>query len=403
MWKSSYPRAVITCLAVFTAAAISIFALACSQVSDINGSTQIDKNDVQIDLEEETRALRSDIEALKVILGEYLIANEESTAETRSRLESVLLQIDIAQSQIQTLLESSNETVVTSKDMTAQTAELEQHASLIKQQASLIASHSSSIAEIRESLREIAAQLKLQEQNSSNLTEKIEEQRAVSVVLEQEIAAQKNEDERLLEQIAGLETNECRIEDSTVSIRNITFKVEVGENSYNPSTGSAFYIGNSEFITNEHVVRGYISVKLNQGQIEHNARVIAHDMSADLALLRVADFSLPGEPVPLREVTDEDTGSRIGVAGFPKGLGSMASVTYGAISRVFVQDSVEEIQTDAALSPGNSGGPVFDSCGKLVGVITSKLTGMSVEGVGFGVSSDTLSDFLVSASDRGLR
>ncbi len=276
-----------------------------------------------------------------------------------------MLQIDIAQAQIQALLESSKETVVTSEDMTAQTAEVEQQASLIKQQASLIASHSSSIAEIRESLRGIAAQLKLQEVNSSDLTEKIEKQRAVSVVLEQEIAAQKNEDERLLEQIAGLATDECRIEDATVSIRNITFKVEVGENSYNPRTGSAFYIGNSEFITNEHVVRGYISVKLKQGQIEHNARVVAHDMSADLALLRVADFSLPGEPVPLREVTDEDTGSRIGVAGFPKGLGAVASVTYGAISRVFVQDSVEEIQTDAALSPGNSGSPVFDSCGKI--------------------------------------
>ena len=70
---------------------------------------------------------------------------------------------------------------------------------------------------------------------------------------------------------------------------------------------------------------------------------------------------------------------------------------------MFIQNGIEEIQTDAAISPGSSGGPVFNACGKLVGVITSKLTGTSVEGLGFGVSSDTLSEFLLSAESRGVR
>ena len=104
------------------------------------------------------------------------------------------------------------------------------------------------------------------------------------------------------------------------------------------------------------------------------------------------------------ELADSDTGKQIGVTGYPKGLGDTPSVSYGVISRVFLDDNQnEKMQTDAAISPGSSGGPVFNECGEVVGVISSKLTGVSIEGIGFAFSSDTLTNFLSDVSGRGLR
>ena len=115
-------------------------------------------------------------------------------------------------------------------------------------------------------------------------------------------------------------------------------------------------------------------------------------------------MSLAATGLTTVELTDSDTGRQIGVTGYPKGLGDTPSVSYGVISRVFLDDNeYEKMQTDAAISPGSSGGPVFNECGEVVGVISSKLSGTSIEGIGFAFSSDTLLDFLSVVTARGLR
>ena len=73
---------------------------------------------------------------------------------------------------------------------------------------------------------------------------------------------------------------------------------------------------------------------------------------------------------------------------------SAGSITKGTLSRIFLEDNIQTIQTDAALNPGNSGGPLFDECGKIIGVITKKKVGSTIEGMGYGTGLTTVKEFL---------
>ena len=63
---------------------------------------------------------------------------------------------------------------------------------------------------------------------------------------------------------------------------------------------------------------------------------------------------------------------------------------------MFAEGSVSFVQTDAAASPGNSGGALFDACGQVVGVVSSKLAGIAYEGVIFAVIDPSLTQALSS-------
>ena len=392
----------VTYMRILVAVAAFSVAISCDERVEVMNSGQIVESTSRLDLENESRDLRADFEDLRIVLSEYLVANEKSITETQSQLQFLLSQIDDAQSQIAVLLESYRDTNTISKSMTQQWDEIEQQERLIGEQASLIAFHDSAITEIKESLKELRDLLDIQEANSSTLTQKIEAQRAVSSGLEKEIAAQKDQDKKISEQIQLLPSNSCKIEDSSSWMRDLTFKVLM-PSLLGTYSGSAFYIGNSELVTNQHVVgtRNYVTIV--QSGKQYPATVIRTDSSRDLALVRTSTPLLIDDAPSFGEVDDDITGAKVGVTGFPSGLGSTASVTFGVVSRVFVENLVEQLQTDAAVSPGSSGGPLFDACGKVVGVITSKLTGANIEGIGFAVSSDELTEFLAETTSMGLR
>ncbi len=152
----------------------------------------------------------------------------------------------------------------------------------------------------------------------------------------------------------------------------------------NEGTGSGFLLKNGTIVTNAHMV-GYsqsLSVQFGDGT-RTTASVFSVDETHDLALLVPAHVpnSLGlewGDSSLLR-------GSQTVIAiGFPLGLAGEASVARGSVSRTVTVDGIEYIQTDTALNFGNSGGPLLDECGKVVGVVT---WGISVaEGLGFAVS-----------------
>ncbi len=157
------------------------------------------------------------------------------------------------------------------------------------------------------------------------------------------------------------------------------------------SLGSGFIIDPTGYIvTNNHVIEGAeeITVRM-QDNVEYKARLIGHDPKTDLALLKI---DAP-KPLPFVEWGDSDK-SRIGdwvlAIGNPFGLGG--TVTAGIVSArqrdINAGPYDDFIQTDAAINRGNSGGPMFDVDGKVIGINTAIFSpsGGSI-GIGFALPS----------------
>jgi S1-C subfamily serine protease len=150
-------------------------------------------------------------------------------------------------------------------------------------------------------------------------------------------------------------------------------------------------------MTNNHVVEGCRELKIVRDGKPVTARVIATDAGADLAILRlpeptdaVAAFHAPEAVKP---------GESVVVVGYPlRGLlGSDASVTAGIISSLAgVHNDKKELQITAPVQPGNSGGPLLDSAGAVVGIVVGKLnalkiaqaTGALSENINFAVNAE---------------
>lgn len=164
------------------------------------------------------------------------------------------------------------------------------------------------------------------------------------------------------------------------------------------SLGSGFIIDANGFVvTNNHVIQGAddIDVIMSDGR-SYPAEVVGRDDATDLALLRIA----PEEPLPFVEFGNSD-GLRIGdwvlAIGNPFGLGGSVSLgIVSAMNRNIGAGPYDSfIQTDAAINRGNSGGPLFDMDGRVVGVNTAILSpnGRSV-GVGFAIPAATVSNIV---------
>ncbi len=148
--------------------------------------------------------------------------------------------------------------------------------------------------------------------------------------------------------------------------------------------GTAFHIGDGEWITAAHVVGGAGEVILRYGAQDDAAVVVGADYDTDVALLQSTV-----ESHVLAWASDVAVGDTVIAAGFPLYGESSASVTRGVVSRrerdIFLG---EVVLTDTAVNPGNSGGPLLDECGDVAGMIVEKIVGVGVEGVGYAVAAD---------------
>ena len=172
------------------------------------------------------------------------------------------------------------------------------------------------------------------------------------------------------------------------------------------SLGSGFIIDSSgHIVTNHHVIAeaDEISVKLNGGK-ELIAKVIGTDKRTDLALLKVENK----KPLPFVKFGDSDA-SRVGdwiiAIGNPFGLGS--TVTSGIVSsnsRDIASEGIVDnfIQTDAAINRGNSGGPMFNTNGEVIGINTIILSpsGGNI-GIGFATPSSIAESIIEQLKTTG--
>lgn len=162
-------------------------------------------------------------------------------------------------------------------------------------------------------------------------------------------------------------------------------------------TGSGFiWDDKGHVVTNYHVIAGASEarIRLSDGK-EYKASLVGASPMHDLAVLRIGDGP-KRHPLPLGTSHDLRVGQKTFAIGNPFGLDwTLTTGIVSALDRSFTEESgsvIEHlIQTDAAVNPGNSGGPLLDSAGRLIGVNTAiySPSGASA-GVGFAVPVDTV-------------
>ncbi|HJV46857.1 MAG TPA: trypsin-like peptidase domain-containing protein [Bacillota bacterium] len=159
--------------------------------------------------------------------------------------------------------------------------------------------------------------------------------------------------------------------------------------------GTGFFVDPTHILTAAHVIGdgNEASIEKSNGT-RYKASVVKMDQDKDLALLKV-DPSEAGKPILF--ASSYTVGQTVIAIGNPEGLSY--SVSRGIVSntdRVLNEGSVPFIQFDSLISPGNSGGPLLDSKGKLIGLVDQKLIGNGVEGIGFAIRVDDIKEFLNS-------
>ncbi len=173
------------------------------------------------------------------------------------------------------------------------------------------------------------------------------------------------------------------------------------------ASGSGFIISKEgHVLTNRHVLRGQLEVQLEDGRKFDKIRTLGADSRSDVAVIQILDE--PKGEWPVAALGDSDTlevGELVIAIGSPFELAS--SVSYGVVSatgRSGVGRGIAEdfIQTDAALNPGNSGGPLINLDGQVVGINTAiqGATGANV-GVGFSIPVNLARTVAISLIERG--
>ena len=171
------------------------------------------------------------------------------------------------------------------------------------------------------------------------------------------------------------------------------------------SSGTGFVVGTGRVLTNDHVAKtcAEMRVRTANGR-ELTATVAAADPQRDLALLTVQGGD-PGPPLAFRSGPELRRGEGVVTYGFPLAglLSSGPTLTTGDVSALSgLRDNPRHFQISAPVQPGNSGGPLLDGSGNVVGVVVSKLnaqrvarsTGDIPQNVNFAVKGTEAVDFL---------
>ena len=165
----------------------------------------------------------------------------------------------------------------------------------------------------------------------------------------------------------------------------------------NGGQGSGFVLDEQGYIaTNEHVVEGADSVTVRfQNGREVDAKVIGSDAATDVALIKVDLPPAELTPLPLGDSSSISVGDSVMAIGNPLGLEwSLSAGVVSGLNRTIVSPNGAPIggaiQTDAVVNPGNSGGPLVDSAGRVVGIVAQVATDRGGNtGIGYAVPINT--------------
>ncbi|PND20732.1 hypothetical protein CN934_16775 [Ensifer sp. MMN_5] len=199
------------------------------------------------------------------------------------------------------------------------------------------------------------------------------------------------------------ETSKPSEETSTPSAENALTPVAPERSP--SSAGTGFFVSKQgHLVTNHHVIKDCSAIEVRRpGQLNLPAAIVAVDRTNDLALLRVETGAGAYAPVRL----ETRLGEPVAVFGYPLShvLASAGNFTLGNVTALAgLGNDTRFIQISAPVQPGNSGGPLLDTYGNVIGVVTSKLdvlaalvvTGDIPQNVNFALRGASLSAFLLS-------
>lgn len=198
---------------------------------------------------------------------------------------------------------------------------------------------------------------------------------------------------------------------STVGITTQITTNYFGYQSTSPASGSGFILTSDGYIiTNHHVIEDATSVKVTTYDgTEYSAVIIGSDESNDIAVLKIDATGLT--PVILGSSDNINVGDEVIAIGNP--LGELTfSLTKGWISALNREITLSGgvtmnlIQTDCAINAGNSGGPLFNIYGEVVGITNAKyssngLTEASIDNIGFAIPIDSVKNIISQIIEKG--
>ena len=168
-------------------------------------------------------------------------------------------------------------------------------------------------------------------------------------------------------------------------------------------TGTGFALKDNYIVTNYHVVDGAKSISIlgvnGSFNKSYSADVIASDKNNDLAILKVNGVTIPSANIPYSVKTNTaEVGEEVFVLGYPltSTMGDEIKLTTGVVSsKSGFQGDVSLYQISAPIQPGNSGGPLFDSKGNVIGIVSAKHRG--AENVSYAIKASYLRNLMESA------
>lgn len=168
-------------------------------------------------------------------------------------------------------------------------------------------------------------------------------------------------------------------------------------------SGTGFALKNNYIVTNYHVIEGARTINIQGVNGDFNkkyrASVVATDKYNDLAILKVEGVNIASASIPysVKTMTSE-VGEDVFVLGYPltSTMGEEIKLTTGIVSsKTGFQGDVSLYQISAPIQPGNSGGPLFDSNGNVIGIVSAKH--MDAENVGYAIKASYLKNLMESA------
>ncbi|BDS10290.1 S1C family serine protease [Aureispira anguillae] len=168
--------------------------------------------------------------------------------------------------------------------------------------------------------------------------------------------------------------------------------------------GTGFLINSEGYVvTNFHVIDGAKNITAKGVKGDYNTpfqlEVVAVDRQLDLALLKINTklITFEAPPYSIGNSKSINQASDVFTLGYPmkSTMGNEIKVTTGIINSTSgYKGSISEFQISASVQPGNSGGPLLDQYGNIVGVVSAKIKSKEVDNVGYAIKSDYLTFFL---------